>query len=197
MIFGSVSTRCMKRPSTKLHWRSHISIAPGNFRQRFVDFWTNVMPWARWPQMTDHKPVSFVVPGEAIGKGRPRVSTVGGHARMFTPKKTANYETLISMAAQQAMAGRELIPGPVMVEMKIVVAVAASWSKKKTAAALEGTVMPTKKPDADNVLKAICDGINGIVFKDDVQVVNVSLSKRFGETPGVSVRVVPLMGESS
>lgn len=147
--------------------------------------------------MSDLKPVSFVVPGEAVGKGRPRVSTIGGHARMFTPQKTANYETLIAMAAQQAMAGRELIGGPVLVEMKIMVSVAASWSKKKTAEALAGDVMPTKKPDADNVLKAICDGINGIVFKDDVQVVNVSLSKRFSETPGVSVRVVPLVGKSS
>ena len=147
--------------------------------------------------MSDLKPVSFFVPGEAIGKGRPRVSTIGGHARMFTPKKTANYETLIAMSAQQAMQGRELIPGPVLVEMKIIVSVAQSWSKKKTAAALAGDVMPTKKPDADNVLKAICDGINGIVFKDDVQVVNVSMSKRFGETPGVLVRVVPLVGESS
>lgn len=143
------------------------------------------------------KPVSFVVPGEAIGKGRPRVGKVGGHARLFTPKKTANYESLIAVAAQHAMAGRELIPGPVMIELRIVVAVAQSWSKKKAAAALAGTVMPTKKPDADNVLKAICDGINGIVFKDDVQVVNVSLSKRFGSTPGVAVRVVPLVGESS
>ena len=147
--------------------------------------------------MSDLKPVSFVVPGEAVGKGRPRVSTIGGHARMFTPQKTANYETLIAMAAQQAMQGRELIAGPVLLEMKIAVSVAQSWSKKKTAEALAGDVMPTKKPDADNVLKAICDGINGIVFKDDVQVVNVSLSKRFSETPGVSVRVVPLVGKSS
>lgn len=144
--------------------------------------------------MHDLKPVSFVVPGEAVGKGRPRVTTIGGQARMFTPKKTANYETLIAMGAQQAMQGRDLITGPVLLEMKIFVSVAQSWSKKKTAAALAGDVMPTKKPDADNVLKAICDGINGIVFKDDVQVVNVSMSKRFAETPGVSVRVVPLEG---
>ncbi|MHA6574540.1 RusA family crossover junction endodeoxyribonuclease [Pseudomonas yamanorum] len=147
--------------------------------------------------MSDFKPVSFFVPGEAIGKGRPRVTTIGGRARMFTPKKTANYETLIAMAAHEAMQGRELLGGPVMMELAIRVAVAASWSKKKTAAALDGDVMPTKKPDADNVLKAICDGINGIVFKDDVQVVNVSLSKRFSATPGVTVKVVPLVGECS
>ncbi|SEB72881.1 Holliday junction resolvase RusA (prophage-encoded endonuclease) [Pseudomonas saponiphila] len=145
----------------------------------------------------DPTPVSFVVPGEAVGKGRPRVTTIGGHARMFTPKKTANYETLISMAAQQAMAGRELITGPVLVELKIAVGIAASWSKKKTAQALAGDVKPTKKPDIDNVLKAVCDGINGIVFRDDVQVVNVSMSKRFAEVPGVRVRIVPLEGEPS
>ncbi|SCW91860.1 RusA family crossover junction endodeoxyribonuclease [Pseudomonas sp. NFACC05-1] len=147
--------------------------------------------------MTDLKSVSFRVPGEPIGKGRPKIGRVGGHARMFTPTKTANYESLIAVVAHEAMQGRELIAGPVLLEMKIFVAVAASWSKKKTTEALQGLVMPTKKPDADNVLKAICDGINGIVFKDDVQVVNVSLSKRFSETPGVSVRVVPLEGKSS
>ncbi|MCS3839407.1 Holliday junction resolvase RusA-like endonuclease [Pseudomonas sp. JAI111] len=147
--------------------------------------------------MDNFKPVSFFVPTEPVGKGRPRVSTIGGHARMFTPKKTANYETLISMAAQQAMQGRELIAGPVLMELAIRVSVAASWSKKKTAEALAGVIKPTKKPDIDNILKAICDGINGIVFKDDVQITNVSMNKRFGETPGVSVRVVPLEGKPS
>lgn len=147
--------------------------------------------------MHDLKPVSFFVPGEPVGKGRPRVTTIGGHARMFTPKKTADYETLIAEVAHESMQGRELIAGPVMMELAIRVPVAASWSKKRTAAALTGEVMPTKKPDADNVLKAICDGINGIVFCDDVQVVNVSLSKRFSAKPGVTVRVVPLVGANS
>lgn len=142
--------------------------------------------------MCDFRPIVFTVPGEAVGKGRPRVSTIGGHARMFTPQKTANYETLVSMAAQQAMKARELVSGPVMVEMRIHVGVAASWSKKKTAAALAGELFPTKKPDIDNVIKAICDGINGIVFKDDVQVVDVHTSKRYSAMPCVQVRVVPL-----
>ncbi|WP_341959217.1 RusA family crossover junction endodeoxyribonuclease [Pseudomonas sp. RC10] len=151
--------------------------------------------------MIDFTPVNFVVPGQPVGKGRHKSSSrvVNGKVftRQYTPEKTANYESLIAITAQQAMAGRALIAGPVLVEMKIIVAVAASWSKKKTAMALAGTVMPTKKPDVDNVEKAIFDGMNGVVWVDDVQVVNVSKSKRFGETPGVSVRVVPLMGESS
>ncbi|HBP6366832.1 TPA: RusA family crossover junction endodeoxyribonuclease, partial [Pseudomonas aeruginosa] len=55
--------------------------------------------------MADLRPVMFTVPGEPVGKGRPRIGRVGAHARMFTPAKTANYEGLIAHSGQQAMAG--------------------------------------------------------------------------------------------
>ncbi len=144
--------------------------------------------------MHDLKPVSFVVPGEPVGKGRPRVGKVGGHARLYTPEKTANYEGLIAHAAHQAMAGRSLITGAVMVELSITVSVPQSWSKKRKLQALAGEIFPTKKPDKDNIIKAIYDGLNGVVWVDDVQAVDGHQRKRYGETPGVSVRVVPLIG---
>ncbi|WP_433886933.1 RusA family crossover junction endodeoxyribonuclease [Pseudomonas vranovensis] len=142
--------------------------------------------------MSDLKPVSFLVPGEPVGKGRPRIGKVGNHARMFTPAKTASYEGLIAMAGTNAMAGRTLLEGAVMVELRIVMAVPQSKSKKWKAQALAGEVFPTKKPDMDNVIKAIYDGLNGVVWKDDVQVVDAFVRKRYGEVPGVHVRIVPL-----
>lgn len=142
--------------------------------------------------MTDFADVRFTVPGEPVGKGRPRVSTVGGHARMFTPAKTASYEGLIALAGTEAMAGRQLIEGPVMVEMRIVQAIPQSMSKKRKAMAIAGELFPTKKPDMDNVIKAIYDGLNGVVWKDDVQVVDAFVKKRYGEKPGVHVRVLEL-----
>ncbi|MBH3412545.1 RusA family crossover junction endodeoxyribonuclease [Pseudomonas putida] len=142
--------------------------------------------------MDDLKPVQFLVPGEPVGKGRPRIGRVGGHARMFTPQKTASYEGLIALAGTEAMAGRMLLEGAVMVEMRIVLPVPASKSKKFKAQALAGEIFPTKKPDMDNVIKAIYDGLNGVVWKDDVQVVDAFVRKRYGEVPGVHVRIVPL-----
>lgn len=157
--------------------------------------------------MSDLNPVAFVVPGEPVGKGRPRAvgrkrrdKTSGqlvGYTAHITPIKTENYEKTVAAAGAVAMQGRSVIDGPVLVELKIVVAVAASWSKKKRAEALQGLILPTKKPDIDNVEKALFDAMNGVVWFDDVQVVNVSKSKRFGEFPGVMVRVVPLEGKSS
>lgn len=133
--------------------------------------------------------ICFTIPGEPQGKGRPRVGRVGPHVRMFTPAKTAAYEGLVAHAAQSAMAGRALLQGACRIELDVVCTVPASWSKRKQSEALYGLIRPTKKPDADNVLKAICDGINGVVWADDTQAVDVTLRKRYGPVPGVWVWV--------
>lgn len=46
-------------------------------------------------------PVKFEVLGTPVGKSRPKFSTVNGHAVAYTPKKTANYETLVKLSYQQ------------------------------------------------------------------------------------------------
>lgn len=143
--------------------------------------------------MADFRPIVFTVPGEPQGKGRPRIGRVGQHARMFTPAKTVHYEGLVALAAQEAMQGRDMITGPVLIELHILHGVPQSMSKKRKAMALAGELLPMKKPDTDNVLKAICDGCNGVVWKDDVQATDGVFRRRYSETPGVRVRIVPLM----
>lgn len=134
----------------------------------------------------------FVVPGQPQGKGRPRVGRIAGQARMFTPAKTVAYEGLIAHAAQQAMQGRAPIDGPVAVVLDVLCQVPTSWSKKKQAQALAGLIFPVTKPDIDNVEKAIFDGLNGVAWKDDVQVVDVCKRKRYAETPGVHVEITAI-----
>jgi len=133
--------------------------------------------------------IAFTVPGQPIGKGRPRVGKVGGHARLFTPAKTASYEGLVAHTAQAAMAGRPLLEGAVAANLFIDCPVPASWSGKKQRAALAGEVLPTSKPDADNVVKAIFDGLNGVLWRDDVLVVDLRVRKRYAPTPCVRVEV--------
>jgi Holliday junction resolvase RusA-like endonuclease len=144
---------------------------------------------ARAPQS-----ITFAVPGQPQGKGRPRVGKVGTHARLFTPKKTVAYEGLIALAAQSAMAGAPMLEGPVSCVLFIDCQVPESWSGRKRQAALKGSLMPTTKPDTDNVVKAVFDGCNGVTFKDDVQVVELHVRKQYRATPGLRVvlaRVLP------
>lgn len=132
--------------------------------------------------------IAFTIPGQPQGKGRAKIVKIGGFSRMATPAKTVAYEGLIAHAAQVAMAGRPLIDGPVAVALFIGVQVPASWSQRKQRAALNGDLVPTTKPDIDNVVKAVFDGCNGVLWRDDVQVVNVWVAKRYSATPCVRMR---------
>ena len=133
--------------------------------------------------------IAFTIPGAPQGKGRPRVGKVGAHARLFTPAKTVSYEGLVAHAAMAAMRGGPLLDAPAGVNVFIDAPVPASWSAKKQRMALAGEVLPTTKPDADNVVKAIFDGCNGVLWRDDVLVVDLRVRKRYAQTPCVRVEV--------
>lgn len=137
--------------------------------------------------------IEFTVPGVPVGKGRPRAARTPHGISMRTPAKTARYESTAALFAAQAMTGRPPFSGPMCVFMDIVLPVPTSWSKKRQTAALAGQEWPTKKPDMDNVVKGIFDALNGIVWQDDVQVVALNVGKVYGPTPGVAVRIRPIL----
>lgn len=120
--------------------------------------------------------VIFSVYGEVVPKGRPRFTRQG---RTYTPKKTHDYESEISMIAKSAMGCSEPLETPVAVYIYINMPVPQSYSKKRSEACLSGFEKPTKKPDIDNAIKSILDGMNGIVYKDDSQIVSLHATKRY------------------
>lgn len=123
--------------------------------------------------------ISFEIPGLPVGKGRPRFARRGNFVSTYTDSKTASYENLVKIKAQEVMAGRVAIAGPVQVSVGIWVTPPASWSQKKQRMALDNKILPTSKPDIDNVIKGIFDAMNDIVWRDDKQVVNVSAYKLY------------------
>ncbi len=133
--------------------------------------------------------VMFTVEGTPIGKGRPKFARRGNFVSTYTPTKTRDYETLIAEAARQAMGSSEPLKTPVAAYIYITVPIPASYSKKRSTACLEGLERPCKKPDADNILKAYFDAMNGIVYEDDSQIVSIHATKRYGAVGMVEVLV--------
>ena len=128
-----------------------------------------------------------------MGKERPRQGrTRTGDRVFYTPKQTKAYEQLVETCGALAMRGRPLLECAVEVKLFIGVSVPASWSKADRVAALEERILPKVKPDVDNVEKAICDGLNGVVWKDDAQVTDVVKCKRYAAKPGVAVWIRPV-----
>ena len=141
------------------------------------------------------KAISFVVPGEPVAKGRAKFARRGNFVTAYTPEKTARYEDRVMMCAREAMGftafqdGDPPIQGPLELRVTAIRSIPSSLSGKKQRAAELGEIMPTTKPDLDNVVKAIKDACNKIVWRDDSQVVDLIAKKRYGRIPRVEIEV--------
>jgi Holliday junction resolvase RusA-like endonuclease len=118
------------------------------------------------------------IPGKLRGKQRARAVARGGFARLYTPQETVNAEAWVRQCCV-AQLGSPVLEGPLSVRVSIWCAIPASWSKKKRAAALEGGARPTGKPDIDNSVKLLMDALNTVLWRDDAQVVELAVSKRY------------------
>lgn len=91
------------------------------------------------------------------------------------------------------MAGRAVcrqpIAGPLRMSLFVRMAVPKSWTKRQREDALSGCLRPTSKPDLSNVIKAIEDGLNGVCYLDDAQIVRLQAESWYAPTPGVTVEI--------
>lgn len=134
--------------------------------------------------------VTVELAGTPVAKGRARFVRSTGIA--FTPAKTRSYESHLRLAAQDAMDGRAPLEGPLVMRVRVTLPIPLSFSKRKRAAALAGDEHPAKRPDWDNYGKIAADSLNSIVFRDDAQIVDARVVKRYGERPGLSIDVGPV-----
>jgi Holliday junction resolvase RusA-like endonuclease len=143
--------------------------------------------------------IQFIVPGEPVAKARARhrqITTKSGRSfvQSYTPKQTVSYEQTIADQARVVMHHGKypVITAPVVLEVALLFSIPAGWPNWKRQAALEGFIAHTTKPDVDNVLKSVKDALNGICWLDDAQVVHVDAFKRYGERPGVRIKITPV-----
>ena len=129
--------------------------------------------------------------GQPQVKQRARVCMRGNFARAYTPETTASYENLINLSYIQALNGAQspYWEKPVRIEIQAVYQIPKSFSKKRTAAALAGSIKPLTKPDIDNVVKVVCDALNKVAYKDDTQVVEIVARKSYGIEPMLRIDI--------
>ena len=129
----------------------------------------------------------FEIEGKPVGKGRPRFRRIGNFVQTYTPTATADYEKLVRLRFQNA--GGVITEKPVRVEITAFFAPPKSARKKQKAEMLANLILPMKKPDADNIAKIILDALNKIAYKDDSQVIELSVKKLYSEVARVSVHI--------
>lgn len=141
--------------------------------------------------IADKTVVQFTVYGEPVAQGRPRAANIAGHIRMYDPQKSRDYKDYVRLAASQH-APRKLAEGPLRLRVNVFRPIPKSFSKKKAAQAEAGDLRPTSKPDADNYLKGVKDALKNVIWKDDSQVVEVTVGKWYSDRPRVEIQITEI-----
>jgi crossover junction endodeoxyribonuclease RusA len=119
--------------------------------------------------MSESKSVQFIVEGQPIPKARPRLS----RGKVYTPKKTKDWEKLVAQTAMIVMSGRDQLTGHLRVTLTFYRATQVHC-------------------DIDNLQKSILDALNDVVWGDDSQITSLQSYMRLGsKIPHVMVVVQP------
>lgn len=141
----------------------------------------------------------LVVPGEPVGKARPRVTRFV----TYTPKKTLEYENRIRHYA--SLYNLAPITDQCSLKISAYFSVPKYYSKKRKANCLSGLEKPTKKPDIDNVAKSVLDALNPKfkvnkatrhrvmishgIYEDDKLVTDLEVHKFYSVTPRTEIEI--------
>lgn len=126
-----------------------------------------------------------------IPKGRPRFHiSRRGQVHTFTPEKTSVFESQIALKYKEQSNGLKFERDiPLKVSLFFGLPIPMSTTKSRRVAMLEGILKHTKKPDIDNLVKAVLDALNDVAWEDDSQIVRVAAEKEYSEDPHVYIRI--------
>jgi Holliday junction resolvase RusA-like endonuclease len=115
---------------------------------------------------------------DAVGKSKPLV---------FKSRKQVVIASTIATYASLAMRGRQPFKGPVELSVLCIYQWPKTWSKERRR--IPGAAMKTSVPDGDNLMKAIMDGANGILWTDDAVIADWRGRKEYGDEDATYVTV--------
>lgn len=135
----------------------------------------------------DYKKIWFSVPGKIVGKGRPRFTIKGGFAKVYTPKKTKDYEDKIALNYRKVSnyKSNKALRLKIFAYRKI----PKSTTKKLKQWLLEKVFLCTVKPDIDNIIKVVLDALNNVAYNDDIQVCQLVIMREYTENECLKICV--------
>jgi len=133
--------------------------------------------------------VDFFVEGKPVPKARARTFKRNGITRTVTPDSTRVNAAKIAERARGAMYGDKPYTCALKMILRVYVRPSTATRKADYEAMMAGAIRPIKRPDLDNFMKQVMDALNGIVYHDDSQIVEVEASKIYAAEPRIRVIV--------
>ena len=120
--------------------------------------------------------IKFSVEGTPIQQGSMRHI---GHGRMIHSKAVELAAWRADIASAAKLAGCKPILDPIAITMKFRVKRPKSVKRE----------YPTVAPDLDKYVRSVNDGLTGVAFADDSQVIKIIASKEYADNSGVDIEI--------
>ena len=130
--------------------------------------------------------MKLIFRGQAVAQGRPKFTTRGGFPRAYDPAKSRIWKDDVKM--QALMQNVRIIEGPLFLKAEFHLMRPKSLPKKVT--------HHVKKPDLDNLVKAVKDALEGIAYNNDSQICREDIGKYYTiDDPRVIIEINHIEGE--
>lgn len=134
--------------------------------------------------------LTFTVFGVAVPKGSTRAFIPKGWSRpIITSDNPANkgWQQLVAEGANRAIfalpaSERGVLQGPVRLSI--------AFYLPRPKSAPKQVILPTKKPDLDKLVRSVKDALTQVVWRDDSQVVDLVVTKRYAVNAPPHVDIV-------
>lgn len=135
--------------------------------------------------------IKLIIYGEPVAQGRPRFSRRGNFVTTYDPPKSKAYKALVKCQALTQW-HNDPLQGALACKVKVYRSIQKSGSKREKALKEAGKIRPTKKPDVDNYFKGVTDPLTGIIWEDDNQIVEATISKYYSNEPRIELEIEEL-----
>lgn len=124
--------------------------------------------------------------GAPVAKGRPKFRKVGKFVQAYTPAKTKKAELHIAGVFKEQLKRVPSGYDEIFLTCNFYMPIPKSISKKKAEQWHEKRGH-TKRPDLDNLVKTVCDALNGVAFRDDSSIVGIQCGKLYSKEPRTEI----------
>ena len=123
--------------------------------------------------------MQFIILGHPVAQGRPKFYRRGNFVGAYDPGKSKGWKEDIKWQVIEQK--------PVKLEGAIVMHLVFNLPRPKSLP--KKVIEHTKKPDLDNLAKAVKDSLKGVCYHDDSQIVHLHAEKRYAEPTGVNITI--------
>lgn len=123
---------------------------------------------------------------EPVAQGRPRFNKLSGRA--YDPIKSKNFKRAVAILTRVKFKQKPF-KKPIKITAKFYRPIPVSASKKRRKLMEKGDILPQTKPDVDNYFKGFTDALNGLIYEDDNQLVEIHAYKFYSNNPRIELEV--------